>query len=124
MTTTAQTQSLTELRTKLRNLVANVDDRLARDDTNRGFLLETLLDRIFELVTIGGMSGLCGHCGRYPATSYVYAGIPGTQHFRSQAVCVHCTLLTITWAATFGPVHVTTYPTDAALAACPVEVAA
>jgi hypothetical protein len=105
-------QSLPELRRKLRNLVANVDDRLANDDTSRGYLLETLLDRIFELATAPGTPGLCGRCGLLPATSYVYAGIPGTTQFRSQAVCVHCTLPTVTWASTFGPVHITTYPTD------------
>jgi hypothetical protein len=122
-TTTVPASQLVELRTKLTNLVSNVEDRLGTDEcADRQYLLEGLLDRLAELAT--GLlpapsthhhdqaDALCALCGRFAATARVTAGTPGTNNYRDTPVCTHCTLPAITAAAPAGPVHVTPIPAD------------
>jgi len=114
--TTAVTGQLAELRTKLTNLVDNVEDRL-NADADRQYLLEGLLDRLAELATgilpdpsthtcpTTGL--LCALCGHLAAVAHVTAGTPGTDTYRNTPVCTHCALPAITAAAPAGDVHVT-----------------
>ena len=117
-TTTIPAGQLTELRTKLTNLVANTEDRLndEQHDTNRQYLLEGLLDRLAELATgllpkppthLPAPAGaLCGLCGHFAAVARVTAGVLGTDQYRDVPVCTHCTLPAVTAAAPAGPVHI------------------
>jgi len=114
---------LVELRTKLTNLVDNVEDRLDTDEhADRQYLLEGLLDRLAELAT-GTLPNppththpatglLCALCGHLAAVAHVIAGTPGTDSYRNTPVCTHCTLPAITAAAPAGEVHVNPIPPD------------
>jgi hypothetical protein len=116
-TTPVAVSQLVELRTKLTNLVTNVEDRLTTDETaDRQYLLEGVLDRLTELATgllpdpathLHTTAGvLCVLCGRFAVTARVTAGTPGTDKHRDLPVCTHCTLPAITAAAPAGAVHV------------------
>jgi hypothetical protein len=108
-------RQLAELRTKLTNLVEDVDDRLYNG--NRPWLLDILLDRLAELATglipapsthnpTTSTGPLCVRCHRLRAVARVTAGIPGTDNHFCEAVCTHCTLPAITLASLTGPVTV------------------
>jgi hypothetical protein len=114
---------LRELTSKLITLVDNTDDRLTDEHTNAQYILERLLDRICELTYdvmptdptdpgkptyVNGVP-VCQTCGSRPATITVHAGNLSSDTFRCRYACMHCTQLTITWAAPAGAVHVQPY---------------
>jgi hypothetical protein len=106
---TAIPTSLHELQTKLVTLVFNVQDRLSDDESiSRTYLLEILLDRLFELAAPN--QRLCGRCQRRPITVLVYAGRIGTDDCYAETVCANCTLQAVTSASSAGAVHVDSYP--------------
>jgi hypothetical protein len=105
------------LQRKLANLADDVEHRLYLNETsNQRHLLQAMLDRMFELLAYdiirrpidadGTGHVLCHRCRRYTATVQVHAGSPGTNHYRCQLVCVHCTLASTVWAGAVGAVHV------------------